>query len=78
MQQINQGLREITCGNCGKPITTKTDVEYSRFYSQFYCNYNCALNDFFDRAQCTPFDFTDKQQLSFKGIEIKKGKFHWK
>ncbi|MBL5769229.1 hypothetical protein MXL46_14080 [Heyndrickxia sporothermodurans] len=64
--------REIRCGRCNKPITNKTEVEYSQEYSEFYCKWDCAVEAFFDRARCVPFDFKDKD------VEIKRGKFYWK
>ncbi|ASB89345.1 hypothetical protein S101395_02838 [Bacillus sonorensis] len=29
-------MRKIKCGQCGKPITDKTEVEYSKWCSEFF------------------------------------------
>lgn len=71
-------MTEILCGSCKKPITNKTEVEYSEEYGEFYCNWDCALEELFNKARCTPFDFKDKEQLKDKEVEIKNGRLHWK
>lgn len=73
-------MSEIICGSptCKKKITNKTEVEYSEEFSEFYCNWDCAVEALFDKARCTPFDFKDKKQLSDTDVELKRGKFHWK
>ncbi len=56
-------MTEILCGSCKKPITNKTEVEY---YGEFYCD--CALEELFNKARCSPFDFKDKEQLKDKEL----------
>lgn len=70
----------IICGNptCKNQITNKTEVEYSDEYSEFYCNWDCAVESLFDKARCVPFDYKDEAELQSKDIDIKKGNFYWK
>ncbi|WP_303984259.1 hypothetical protein [Niallia circulans] len=73
-------MSEIICGNttCKKQITNKTEVEYSEEFSEFYCNWDCALEALFEKARCAPIDLQDKKQLKEKDVELKKGKFYWR
>ena len=71
-------MSEILCGSCKSPITCKTEVEYSEEYNEFYCNFDCALEELFNKARCAPFDFKSKQQLRDKDVELRRNKFYWK
>lgn len=70
-------MTEILCGGCKKPITNKTEVEYSQEFTEFYCNFDCATEALFERARCTPFDLKDKDELKEKEVVLKRGKLHW-
>lgn len=61
---------------CGKEITNKTEVEYSQEFSEFYCNYDCAVDALFDRARCTPFQF-EQDEMNENEVELRNGElFH--
>lgn len=49
----------VKCGKCKKEITTRTEVEYSEELTEYYCNYDCAVERFFDYMRCTPFQFEE-------------------
>lgn len=70
---------QILCGNstCNKPITNKTEVEYSAELSEFYCNYNCAVDRFFDYMRCTPFQF-EEHEMKEREVVLKRRKLYWK
>lgn len=70
-------MTEIICAGCDKPVTTKTEVEYSQEYSEFYCNFDCAVEALIDRARCAPLDLKDKKQVNETDAVIKRGKLHW-
>ncbi|MOA27397.1 hypothetical protein D3C78_1482740 [compost metagenome] len=67
----------IKCGrqSCGKDITNKTEVEYSEEVSEFYCDVNCAIDDFFDQMRCVPFQF-ESEEMSEKQVVLKRGKLY--
>ncbi|KAF6565338.1 hypothetical protein G9G63_09265 [Paenibacillus sp. EKM202P] len=65
----------IKCGRCSEEITNKTEVEYSEEYGEFYCNYKCAIDEFFDRARCTPFQF-EADEMSKKQVVLKRDKLY--
>ncbi|MFB0831518.1 hypothetical protein ACEU2D_18185 [Brevibacillus laterosporus] len=70
-------MNVIKCGKCDKEITNKTEVEYSEEYGEFYCNFECAVDDFFDRARCTPFQF-EEHELKENKVKLVRGKLYHK
>ena len=70
-------MTEIICAGCLKPVTTKTEVEYSQEYSEFYCNFDCAVEALIDRARCSHVDLKDKKRLKEVDAVIKQGNLHW-
>jgi hypothetical protein len=46
----------LHCGYCGKVLTNKTEIEYSRWLCEFYCNPDCAMSRYFEYCGSTPFD----------------------
>lgn len=65
----------IKCGSCDKPITNKTEVEYSLEINEFYCNPDCAKDKYFDYMQSRPIDFENDNDDDFI---ITKGKLYEK
>lgn len=43
-------MEEIKCGMCGKHLTEKTEVEYSEWYTEFFCDPNHAVTYYMDQA----------------------------
>lgn len=43
-------------------------------YSEFYCNFDCAVEDLINRARCTPLDLKDKEQVKEVDAVIKRGR----
>lgn len=70
-------MREIKCGNCEKSITNKTEVEYSEWLSEFFCDPDCATTRYFDFMGSTPFYFED-YGMRKDGLLLKKGKLFQK
>ncbi|MCM3492870.1 hypothetical protein M4D52_05370 [Paenibacillus lactis] len=64
----------IKCGYCDKELTDKTEIEYSQYNSEFYCNPDCAKSAYFEAMGSSPLDLTDKQLLKEHNIKLSKGK----
>jgi hypothetical protein len=56
---------------CGKVLTDKMEVEYSRRLSEFFCSPDCAADAYFEYMESVPVDFT--QELP-DGIKVVDGK----
>lgn len=65
-------MEKIKCGMCGKHITNKTEVEYSEWYTEFFCDPNHAATYYMDQAQSRPLEF-DKDSLRSLGLVLKNG-----
>ena len=57
---------------CGKPLTSKMEVEYSDYINEFFCSPDCATDRYFDYMLSGPVDFSqDKLPL---GVIVVNGK----
>ncbi len=66
-------MHEVICGYCKKPITDETEVEYSEYLTEFFCNPDCAKNEYFEQMQSSPFEFSEAN-VSRKNLAIENGK----
>lgn len=62
-------MEQILCGHCQKPISNKTEVEYSEEINEYFCDPDCARDRYFDYMQSRPIDFSLDD-----GFVIKRGK----
>lgn len=65
----------IKCKRCNKPITNKTEVEYSQELTSYFCNFNCATDYYFDYMRSIPFQF-EKEEMEEKRLVLKNGKLY--
>lgn len=65
----------LKCGRCNEPLTSKTEIEYSRELSTFYCNTDCATDAYYEVMQSTPLEGI-KDEMKSRGLSFKKGKLH--
>lgn len=65
-------MEAIICGSCKKPITNKTEMEYSDEINEYFCNPDCATNKYFDYMRSRPIDFSIDDGT--EEFVIKKGK----
>lgn len=70
-------MEKIKCGMCRKHITDKTEVEYSEWYREFFCDPKHALTYYMDQAQSRPLEF-DKDSLRRLGLVLKNGMLYIK
>ncbi|MBU8607800.1 hypothetical protein [Bacillus pumilus] len=70
-------MEKIKCGMCGKHITDKTEVEYSEWYTEFFCNPIHAVTYYMDQAQSRPLEFDD-DSLKRIGVKLENGLFYTK
>ena len=66
-------MKPLLCRNCNKELTTKTEIEYSRWLTEYFCNTECATNHYYNYLESTPVNLTDKTELKNREIIIKKG-----
>lgn len=67
---MNQDNEIMTCGDCGNELTNSTEVEYSQFLTEYFCNPNCAQNRYFEYMGSSPVDFTNLDD----GIVVSNGR----
>lgn len=65
----------VKCGACEKDITNKTEVEYSGFLTEYFCNPDCATDRYFDYMQSTPFQF-EKDKMRERKLTLKNDKLY--
>ncbi|AVM24290.1 hypothetical protein [Bacillus pumilus] len=70
-------MEKIKCGMCGKHITDKTEVEYSEWYTEFFCDPKHAITYYMDQAGSKPMEF-DKDSLKILGIKMENGMLYTK
>ena len=56
----------MRCANCEKELTTKMEVEYSAWLTEYYCSPKCATDRYFNYMESTPVDFENLP----KGVEV--------
>ena len=49
-------MDKAICPICGKEMTTKDELEHSEEYGTLYCSPDCAITDYFDKAQSRPIE----------------------
>ena len=69
-------MEPMRCKSCGKELTDKTEIEYSEWLGEYFCNPDCAKNHYFDYMGSRPVDLSDKEFLRDEGIKIVKGRLY--
>jgi hypothetical protein len=66
-------VEPVICGSCKNPVTNKTEVEYSDWINEYFCNADCATNRYFDYMQSRLIDFeSDSDFVIRKGQLFEK------
>lgn len=60
----------MKCANCEKVLTTKMEVEYSAWLTEYYCSPKCATDRYFNYMESTPVDFDNLPN----GLEVVNGR----
>lgn len=68
-------MNEVKCGRCNEPLTNKTEIEYSKELSTYYCDPDCATDAYYEAMQSTPLEGIEDEMES-KGLFFKKGKLY--
>lgn len=58
----------VLCGSCQSPIKVITEVEYSDYLGEFFCNPDCATDRYFDIMRSTPLDLENLPDNSVKVV----------
>ena len=53
----------MRCGNCGKKITKKMEIEYSRDFTNVFCCPDCATTFYYEQAESRPVDYDEAVEL---------------
>lgn len=65
----------VRCGNCGKEITSDMEVEFSEYLTEFFCNPDCAKQEYFEQMQSSPFEMSEGN-VRRKNLAIENGKLY--
>lgn len=69
-------MEKIKCYSCNKPITNKTQIEYSNWLQEYFCDPDCAANTYFNYMESSPLALDLKDELKERGIKIVNGKLY--
>lgn len=68
-------MDKVLCKRCEKPITSKTEVEYSDWLTEFFCDNECAMEHYLEYMGSTVFEF-DEYSLEKAKVTFKDGKLY--
>lgn len=65
----------VKCGTCGREITADMEVEYSDYLTEFFCNPDCAKQEYFEQMMSSPFEMTENN-VKKRNLAIVDGKLY--
>ncbi|MBT2759991.1 hypothetical protein [Paenibacillus sp. ISL-20] len=68
-------MNEVICPTCKKEITVEMEVEYSAYLTEFFCSPDCAIQEYMEQMQSSPFEMTE-ENVRTKNLAIENGKLY--
>lgn len=70
-------MEALKCYSCNKELTNKTQIEYSNWLKEYFCDPDCAVNSYFNYMESTPLDLDlSRDELKERGIKLERGKLY--
>jgi len=70
-------IEKLKCYSCNKELTNETQIEYSNWLKEYFCNPDCAADSYFNYMESYPFNLDiNKDELKERGIKLVNGKLY--